>query len=221
MKQEYKELAGCIESIVPSLVNRDDIVTPDTRTYPDGEDPIKVLYLGRLVKYKRVQDVLKAMAELRPHPRAYEFEVVGDGPYREALERTANNLGIAEDVRFTGYVSHDNVYDSYDRADIFVLPSSSEGSPKTIPEALARGCPAVASAVGNIPSLLAGETGITYDVGDVDALVDALDRLGTDEEYWRTLVRRGVARASQFTAETQVKAIEHVLSDTYPELCDS
>ncbi|EMA15953.1 glycosyltransferase family 4 protein [Haloarcula amylolytica] len=220
LKREYEALAGRIESIVPSLVNRDDIVTPDTRIYPDNDDPIRLLYLGRLVEYKRVQDVLAAMAELRSRPRAYELEIVGDGPYREALERTADDLGIAEDVTFTGYVSHENVYDAYDRADIFVLPSSSEGSPKTVPEALARGCPIVASAVGNLPSLLANETGITYNPGDIDALVDALDQLGTDEEYWKTLVRRSVARASQFTAETHVQAIENVLSDTYPELGD-
>jgi glycosyltransferase involved in cell wall biosynthesis len=79
----------------------------------------------------------------------------------------------------------------------------------------------VASAVGNIPTLLADETGITYDPGDVDALVDILDRLGTDEEYWETLVKRSVSRASHFTAETHVQAIERVLLDTYPELNDS
>lgn len=221
LKWEYEELAGSIESIVPSLVGREDIVTPDTRTYPGDEDPIRLLYLGRLVEYKHVQDVLTAVAELRSSPREYEFEIVGDGPYREELERKAYDLGVSDDVTFTGYVSHEYVYDVYDRADIFVLPSSSEGSPKTVPEALARGCPTVASAVGNIPSLLADDTGITYDPGDIDALVEALDRLGTDKEYWATLVKRSLARASQFTAESHVRAIEHVLSETYPELCDS
>lgn len=221
LKREYEALAGSIESIVPSLVSREDIVAPDTRTYPGDEGPIRLLYLGRLVEYKRVQDVLAALTELRSLQRAYEFEIVGDGPYREPLERKADDLGIAEDVTFTGHVSHENVYDAYDRADIFVFPSSSEGSPKTVPEALARGCPTVASAVGNIPSLLADDTGITYDPGDVDALVDALARLGTNEEYWTTLVERSVARASQFTSESHVQAIEHVLSETYPELCVS
>lgn len=221
LKKEYEALAGHIESIVPSLVSHDDIITPDRRTHPDDDDPIRLLYLGRLVEYKRVQDILAAMAKLRSRPRAYELEVVGDGPYRETLKQTTDNLGIADNVTFTGYVSHENVYDAYDRADIFVLPSSSEGSPKTVPEALARGCPTVASAVGNIPTLLADETGITYDSGNVDALVDVLDRLGTDKEYWETLVKRSVSRASHFTAETHVQAIERVLLDTYPELNNS
>jgi glycosyltransferase involved in cell wall biosynthesis len=221
LKQEYEALAGHIESIVPSLVSRNDIITPDRRTYPDDDDPIRLLYLGRLVEYKRVQDILAAMAKLRSRPRAYELEVVGDGPYRETLEQTTDNLGIADDVTFTGYVSHENVYNAYDRADIFVLPSSSEGSPKTVPEALARGCPTVASAVGNIPTLLADETGITYDPGDVDALVDVLDRLGTDEEHWEALVKRSVSQASHFTAEAHVQTIERVLLDTYPEINDS
>ena len=221
LKREYEALAGCIESIVPSLVSRDDIITPDTRSYPDDDNSIRLLYLGRLVEYKRVQDVLAAMAELRPRPRTYKFEIVGDGPYRGEVERAADDFGIAEDVTFTGHMSHENVYDAYDRADIFVLPSSSEGSPKTVPEALARGCPIVASAVGNIPSLLADGTGITYNPGDIDALVDALDQLGTDKEFWSSLVRRSVARASQFTAEAHVQAIDHVLSDTYPEMDNS
>lgn len=220
LKREYEPLAGSIESIVPSLISREDVVASDARTYPD-EDPIRVLYLGRLVEYKRVQDVLAALAKLRSHPRAYEFEIVGDGPYREALEQKADTLGVAEDVIFRGYVSHDGVYEIYDRSDIFVLPSSTEGSPKTVPEALARGCPTVASAVGNIPSLLANDVGVTYEPGDIDALANALDRLGTDKGYWTNLAKRSVNRASQFTIESHLQAIKYVLSETYPELCES
>lgn len=221
LQREYEELAGSIKSIVPSLIESGDIVAPETRTYPSDDDPLRLLYLGRLVEYKRVQDVLAAMVELRPRSRAYELEVVGDGPYRVELERRADELGIASGVTFTGYVSHENVYDAYDRADVFVLPSSTEGSPKTVPEALARGCPTVASAVGNVPTLLADDTGITYEPGDIDTLVKSLDRLGTDEEYWLRLVERSVARASQFTAESHVQAIERVLLNTYSELYNS
>jgi len=218
LKREYEELAGSIESIVPSLIDAEEIVDPGSRTYPGPNEALRLLYLGRLVEYKRVDDLLDALTELECCSRRYELEVVGEGPYRESLERRAQSLGVEDRVTFVGHVDHDEVYDAYDRADVYVLPSRTEGSPKTIPEAMARGCPILATAVGNVPTLLDGDAGLVYEPGDVACLTAALRRLGTDEERWLTLSNAGIERARTFTTESQVAAIRRLLAEMYPGL---
>lgn len=217
LEEKHSSRAGSIEAIVPSLVEAKDVVNPEVRRYPGEDEPMKILYLGRLVKYKRIQDVFHALMDLQSCPRTYEFEIVGAGSYREELERHAKVLGVMDSVNFTGHVSIENVFEFYDDADIFVLPSETEGSPKSVPEAMARGCPIVATDVGNLPRLLDEQTGVTYTPGNVDALTEALERLGTDEDCWYTLVENSLDRAKQFTIESQVSAIRRVLSSAYPD----
>lgn len=219
LRTEYADAAAVIDSIVPSLVTTEDIVTPGRRTPPREDEPVSLLYVGRLVEYKRVQDILRAMERLKSHPRSFELEVVGEGEYESALKDTARSLGIAESVTFSGYVSHESIYDAYDRNDVFVLPSSTEGSPKTIPEAFARGIPVVATTVGSIPSLVEDErTGLLYEPGDTRTLAAHLDRLATNPGTWTELSENAIRQATEFVPESQVETMLRVMRARYPEL---
>jgi len=98
-----------------------------------------LLTVGRLVEYKGVQHVIRALADLPE----YRLRVAGDGPYRESLEACARAEGVDDRVEFLGYVPDSELAQQYASADVFVSMSSVEAAGITVGEALAAGTPAV------------------------------------------------------------------------------
>jgi glycosyltransferase involved in cell wall biosynthesis len=111
-----------------------------------ADDDRVVLAVGRLSKEKGQQYLVRAARQWRGRAR---LVIVGDGPERPALEHLAAESGGG--VIFAG-LSHD-VAPYYGLADVFVLPSLSEGSPNVLLEAMVRGLPVVATAVGGVPEI--------------------------------------------------------------------
>jgi phosphatidylinositol alpha-1,6-mannosyltransferase len=86
------------------------------------------------------------------------LEILGDGPERPALEAEVKALGLANHIRFVGLVKRGALLHQYlDRAQLYILPSLTEGMGRGLIEAMARGVPCVASAVGGVPEYLAKE----------------------------------------------------------------
>jgi L-malate glycosyltransferase len=104
-----------------------------------------VLYVGRLEPVKGVSRLLAAWSAA-PRDKDLALLIVGDGPLRGDLERQAAASGIGASVRFLG--SHADVRPFYEIADVFALPSESEGFSNALLEAMAAGLPVVASDVG-------------------------------------------------------------------------
>jgi glycosyltransferase involved in cell wall biosynthesis len=121
-----------------------------------GGGPWQLVTVGSLAQpYKGHEVLLDALARLRSTGPACELTVVGDGRLRDPLTARAQALGIDPIVRFVGQVPPGAAVRALlDEADVFVLPSWSEGLPRALIEALARGMPAVATAVGGVPELL-------------------------------------------------------------------
>ena len=136
-----------------------------------------VVWIGRMVEVKGLDVLLKACAELKKRGEVIGVQLVGDGQLRKSLEAQAAALGLVEsEVRFVGSKPHDELPDWYRAADLFVLPSRSEGIPNVLRESLASGTPFVASRVGGIPELVDGIETLCALVppGDPMALANAL-----------------------------------------------
>lgn len=145
------------------------------------EDRFVVGWVGRMTGIKRTSDVLLAVRGLRDRGVDAVLCMVGDGPDRERVERQARELGIARHCLYLGY--QEDVSPWYAALDAFLLPSGNEGTPVTAIEALAAARPVVATRVGGLPDVVRdGTDGFLTEVGDVDALVDALERLARDPE---------------------------------------
>jgi glycosyltransferase involved in cell wall biosynthesis len=134
-----------------------------------------ILYVGRLSREKNLSALVEAAAKL-----AGRFEValrfIGDGPMRTQLADHAESLGVA--AEFTPVVEHRRLPAVFARADVFVLPSFTEGHPKVLLEAMSCGVPCVASDVGgNRAILVDGVTGLLFDLEDPGALAEALARI--------------------------------------------
>lgn len=132
-----------------------------------------LLFVGNLVAIKGL-DVLLRACELLARDFEYSCFLIGDGPLRGNLERDVARAGLTDRVRFVGPRPHAQLPDWYRAADVFVLPSRSEGVPNVLLEAAACGTPFVASRVGGIPEIAhLGESRLVPP-GDVRQLAGAL-----------------------------------------------
>ncbi|MEW2463677.1 MULTISPECIES: glycosyltransferase [unclassified Streptomyces] len=143
-----------------------------------------VLCVANLAVHKGHRYLLEACAALRASGNPCTLVLIGDGPERPELRRTAERLDL--DVRFLG--SRTDVAGYLARADAVVLPSLSEGSSNAVAEAMAAGRPVVATAVGGNPELLEGR-GILVPPADPAALADGLQRVLGDRDTAAALGR--------------------------------
>ena len=139
--------------------------------------PPRIVSVARLEAPKDPVTLLRALETIRSQP--WELDLVGDGPLEPELRRLAASLGIANRVRFLGYVR--DPAEVLARAQLFVLSSLSEGFPRSVIEAMRAGLPVVASAVGGIPEAVRdGIEGLLVPRGDPSALAAALSGLLAD-----------------------------------------
>ncbi len=132
-----------------------------------------VMGMGRLTRQKDFATLLRAFAQIQAtHPS--RLIVLGEGKDRDALQRLAAELGIAERVLLAGF--QNNPYAWLARADLFVLSSAWEGSPNALTEALALGIPSVSTDCPSGPReiLDGGRFGPLVAVGDVAAMAQAM-----------------------------------------------
>jgi glycosyltransferase involved in cell wall biosynthesis len=200
--------------LVPIGLDLERFTRPDTRAaaglrracgVAEGEQ--LVAYVGRLVRIKRVDLILRAVATARRHGAPLRLVVVGDGERRHALESLTSQLGILDAVRFMGHLSDSSQVAG--AADLAILASDNEGTPVALIEAAAARRPAVATAVGGVPDVVAEGAGVLVPRGDHEALADALVLLASDAE----LRRQMGARARQHVL--QHFSIERLLGDVH------
>jgi glycosyltransferase involved in cell wall biosynthesis len=145
-----------------------------------------LICVARLSPEKRHDVLLAAIRRLLDSGLELQLTVAGDGPMRPALEKQIAELRLEGAVRLLGM--RDDVAELLREAEIFVMPSETEGMPITVIEAMACALPIVATAVGGFLELVKdGENGFLVPVGDADALAQALARLIKDRELLRRI----------------------------------
>ena len=158
--------------------------------------PPRLLFVGRLVYQKGLDILLPALSELKHLP--WELIVVGDGPYRSALEKAALALGISERINFTGWQRNDNLVRQYQAANIFVFPSRHEGMPNVVLEAMACGLPVIAASIaGNEELITHGKTGLLVPPEDSKTLMEALSALLSNPEQCKQMGLAGRTRVKE------------------------
>lgn len=142
-----------------------------------------LLFIGRLSGVKGAPILLDALAVLRKDHPDIHLTFVGDGPERPELEAKTDFLSMRDAVTFAGFRSQDEVADYLAKTDIFALPSFAEGVPVVLMEAMASNVPVVTTRIAGIAELVEdGVSGYLVPPGDVESLVERLNRLLSDEE---------------------------------------
>jgi N-acetyl-alpha-D-glucosaminyl L-malate synthase BshA len=167
---------------------------PDWEAQRKGKK--RILHISNFRPVKRILDCIQAFAKVRGEVDA-ELIMAGDGPERGPAESLANELGVAEHVRFVGKQDHMERLIPQMRA--LHLPSEMEAFGLAALEAMACGVPPVATRSGGVPDLIThGRDGFMEPVGDVDAQAARLTELLSDD-----VLHNGMAAEARKTAQTR------------------
>lgn len=204
--RELWDLLGCREGrvVVSSCIHEHEMRARQTHTQGD---PPRILFVGYLRPEKGVDYLLDAFDTLRK-TRSLKLTLVG-GADRSTnaearmLERIQNSP-FRHDITATGMLDFgEPLFDLYRSHDVFVMPSLSEGTPRTLVEARAFGCPIVATRVGGVPtSVEHGKDGLLVEPRDAAGLAQAIERILTDAPLRAGLIEEGLRFARSTSLES-------------------
>lgn len=161
---------------------------------PGPDEPLRVLFLGEIEDRKGAFLLLEAWSQLADDASVggAHLTMAGGGAVQKARQR-AQELGIAPQVTVPGWVAPADVEELLGKSHVLVLPSTFEGQPMAVLEAMAHGLCVVATDVGGVSDLV-GDCGVLIPVGDQTSLVASLRRVIADSEGRTELARRGHLR---------------------------
>jgi glycosyltransferase involved in cell wall biosynthesis len=164
--------------------------------------------VGRLSPEKRIDLVLTAAYQVAPHRPDLHVLIVGGGEQRATLQALAQQLGLSRRVTFTGLLQ--DVTPALIAMDVLLQPSDTEGTPRSMLEAMAHRLPVVATDVGDVTELLdQGRCGELVPAGDAGLLARAVSRLLADPTRAQNLVQCARSRyENHYTIEIMRRRVE-------------
>ena len=174
------------------------------------DDAKIILFVGDLIKRKGVHFLLESLQTLKPSQHNFLAIILGEGKERKNLEAMVKEYNIRKYVRFNGNVTRAVLADFYTSADVFVLPSFSEGHSVALLEAMASGLPLVASDIeGNRVSIEDGVNGFLFETGNIKKLVEKLSIILTDVKLQQIMSSNSAKKyLKKFSSRTQIE--EHL-----------
>jgi glycosyltransferase involved in cell wall biosynthesis len=182
LRRTYTE-AACVVGIAPYVgeflhqvpLRRFEVLSetalealPETVDRSGRSGPIRMLYVGRLVRTKGARDAIRALGLVRELP--ITLDLVGVGPDRDACAALVSELGLTDRVHFHGWVERDAVRDFYRRADVFVFPSYREPGGNVAFEAMGFGLPLIVADRGGPGNAVDESCGIRVTAHSPDQL---------------------------------------------------
>lgn len=172
---------------------------------------VRILFVGFLRPEKGIEHLLAAVSQLKADV-PWELEIVGPAEfqdYSEKLHCIAAARGIRERIRWKGYVPNGKpLFDRMRAADVFVLPTLSEGTPHVLVEARANGLPCISTTVGGVPTTVTdGYDALLVPPKDPRALAQAIERVVGDGELRRALIRNGLMAARKQTLDRFIATV--------------
>jgi len=201
--KEQRIFADCQSAALPPTYDAVAVRRYHERKPRDAKAPTKFLYVGRLSSEKGLYDLLEAFGSVREQMPDARLDIVGPGVLANELKRRARELGLESAVTFLGTKSPDDIGRLLLDSDAMVLPSHREPWGLVVNEALSYGCPVVvSSACGCVPDLVRdGLTGFSFEVGNVDDLVKAMDAVRSFSDNREAVARRCLELMSDYTPE--------------------
>jgi glycosyltransferase involved in cell wall biosynthesis len=159
--------------------------------------PVRIGIVAALtVRFKGVQTALAALGRVKDQLPPFEFHVLGAGD-AEPWRRLARTHGVEEQTHFAGTVPPEAVPLWLDALDLYLQPSFQEGLPRSLIEALSRGCPALGSTAGGIPELL--DPSCLHRPGDEERLGELLVAAASDRDWQASQARRNFEVARRYS----------------------
>ena len=173
---------------------------------PVSDRPRRMVYLGRLKKYKCIEYPILALPKILEAAPDTEYWIVGEGDYKEDLERIAREQGVADHVKFCGFVGGKDKVDLLHQTRILAYTSPKEGWGLSVIEAGACGVPVIASdSPGLKESVVHEKTGYLVPHGDIGILAQRTAKLLTDDTLAESMAQEGIKWAATFNWEASAR----------------
>lgn len=157
---------------------------------------LRLICVCRLVRRKGLDHLISAMAELRSH--GAHLQIIGTGELEDDLRQLVKDKGLDDCIDLVGYVPREDLWEYYNSADIFVLPSLSESFGQVLLEAMSCGLPIVASRVGGIAEVVdSGSGGLLVEPASSTAIVHAVRTLAAAPQRRRAMSKHNLKQVSE------------------------
>src|SRR5579863_2582642 len=190
-------------------------VLPSLSGFPQGLVVLAIARLASDEKYKGVDHLIQAVAQLAPRIPSLYLVVAASGDDIPRHREIARELGLSDRVRFFQGLSPTEIAGCYSRCDVFALPSTGEGFGLVFLEAMAFGKPLIGAARGGITDVIEDRVnGLLVPAGDLKSLVNALAELLENESLRMELGRRGAENVRQrYSFDVFVNDLERILEE--------
>jgi glycosyltransferase involved in cell wall biosynthesis len=214
--EKHRHSADC--ELVLSSAHHDADITPPAERF--GGKTRTILNVARLNAVKNQRLIVLALKELRAQGEDWRVVFVGEGPQHKSLASLAADCGVSDAVVFAGQADRgDSLWTHFDSADCFVLSSRSEGTPKVLLEAMARGLPVVASNVGGVPTAVQHEVrGLLFNDNDVADLCCQVRRLCAEPGLRKSLSTNAHEFSKLHTVETSTRLMLDKVFTRWPSI---
>lgn len=186
---------------------------------PHSFDFEYVLYVGSEQPRKNLISLFKAFYILKKNNKFKDLKLVKiGGPGLEADRKatldTINEFGLQEDVIFTGFIPEADLPMYYSNAACFILPSLYEGFGLPLLEAMACGCPVIASNITAIPEVV-GDAGMLVDPQDIKGIASAIEQVLSDEELREKLIEKGIEHARKYSWDKSARETLNIYNELF------
>lgn len=164
-----------------------------------GKGPVEILTIARLLAYKRIEVVVKALSKLKDK-YDFRYTIIGEGPRKEIIRQCIEEYNMQDRVNMVSRVPHEEIPNIYAGSDIFVLASYPETFGRVYFEAMASGLPTICCRNSGVDGLFVnGESGFSVDHEDPEELVNVLEKLIQDETFRQKMGKAGQQVVREYT----------------------
>jgi N-acetyl-alpha-D-glucosaminyl L-malate synthase BshA len=184
-----------------------------------SEEDILILFIGHLEAFKGIYELIDAFCKVKGKINNLKLMIIGEGHEEQKVKEKVSELELDNFIIFTGKISPEVIQNFYQMADIFVLPSYTEGLPLVVIEAMACGLPVIVSNVGGIPEIVRdGENGFIIQPKERGKLAIKLEILANDPNLREKYGKKSIQIIDdEFNIENKIIRF----TDLYNELKDS
>ena len=195
--------------VVPNIVD-----SPIIQEKKYHDDKVHILYLGLITKAKGIYDLLEAFSKHNDELKGKVLLHIGGNGETGKLQEIIAQKALSSIVKFEGWVGGKKKIELLNNADIFILPSYTEGLPISILEAMSYKLPVISTPVGGIPEVIEdGKNGILFTPGDKEALYQAIDKLYTDKIQRKSMGELSYSKVQSYFPDNVSEKLENIYKE--------
>lgn len=213
-----------VKSNIPTYVTTNHLLMekdyPNEVKVKELGEMLNLLFVGHIHNRKGLTYLFEALNMLHSNGRKFVMRIAGSGELRPLLEIYAKEHNFIDNVAFLGQIKHGPaLFDLYKQADIFILPSiAAEGVPRVTHEAMAFGCPVIATDIGSISWQLQNGSGLVIPSCCSHAIYQAIIDISSNSDLRKKMIYQGYERSRKYSLEKQESGIKDFVTSQLKSL---